>query len=199
MLAKRIFDLILVIPGLLFLSPLFLILALWIKTDSTGPFFFRQERVGKSGRLFQIYKFRTMVFNAESMGARVTVGQDSRITRSGKVLRKYKLDELPQLLNVLKGEMSLVGPRPEVPEYVVHWPEDVRDLVLSVPPGITDFASIEFRNENELLEGVSDPVDEYIRKITPIKLNYYSRYVKERSLTVDISLIFNTLVAIFSK
>ena len=180
MIAKRIFDLVFAIPGLLILMPVFVVVAVWIKMDSSGPVFFRQQRVGKSGQLFSIYKFRTMVVNAESMGAKVTVGDDPRITQSGNFLRKYKLDELPQLFNVLTGDMSLVGPRPEVPEYVEYWPISVRDLVLSVPPGITDFASIEFRNENELLEDVSDPVDTYVRDILPIKLRYYERYVREQ-------------------
>ena len=138
-----------------------------------------------------------MVIDAESLGEKVTIGRDPRITRSGEFLRKYKVDELPQLINVLKGEMSLVGPRPEVPEYVAHWPADVRELVLSVPPGITDFASIEFRNENDLLEGADDPVDKYIREIIPIKLEFYERYVRERSVWLDFRLILETIVAVF--
>ena len=197
MITKRIFDLFFVIPGLFLLSPIFLFLALWIKIDSTGPIFFRQERVGKSGNLFRIFKFRTMVADAESLGAKITVGKDPRITRSGVFLRKYKLDELPQLINILKGEMSLVGPRPEVPEYVAYWPIDVCDLILSVPPGITDYASIEFRNENELLEGVVDPVETYVREIMPIKLEYYVRYVRERSILLDFWLVLRTIAAIF--
>ena len=196
MFAKRIFDLFFVIPGLLLFSPIFLLLALWIKTDSTGPVFFRQERVGKEGKLFRIFKFRTMVQNAEFLGAKVTIGRDPRITRSGELLRKYKLDELPQLLNILNGEMSLVGPRPEVAEYVEYWPADIRELVLSVPPGITDFASIEFRNENELLETAEDPIAEYIYKIIPIKLDYYVRYVHERSISLDFLLILRTIKVI---
>ncbi len=197
MIAKRIFDLVFAIPGLLILMPVFVVVAVWIKMDSSGPVFFRQQRVGKSGQLFSIYKFRTMVVNAESMGAKVTVGDDPRITQSGNFLRKYKLDELPQLFNVLTGDMSLVGPRPEVPEYVEYWPISVRDLVLSVPPGITDFASIEFRNENELLEDVSDPVDTYVRDILPIKLRYYERYVRERSIWLDFRLVLRTIAIVF--
>lgn len=197
MFTKRIFDLVFVIPGLLLLAPIFLFLAFWIKMDSTGPIFFRQERVGKSGNLFWIFKFRTMVFNAESLGAKVTVGQDPRITRGGEFLRKYKLDELPQLINILKGEMSLVGPRPEVPEYVAYWPVDMYKLILSVPPGITDYASIEFRNENELLEGAANPVETYVREIMPIKLEYYERYVRERSILLDFWLVLRTITAIF--
>lgn len=197
MFTKRIFDLVFVIPGLLLLAPIFLFLAFWIKMDSTGPIFFRQERVGKSGNLFWIFKFRTMVFNAESLGAKVTVGQDPRITRGGEFLRKYKLDELPQLINILKGEMSLVGPRPEVPEYVAYWPADMYKLILSVPPGITDYASIEFRNENELLVGAANPVETYVREIMPIKLEYYERYVRERSILLDFWLVLRTIAAIF--
>lgn len=197
MIAKRIFDLVFVIPGLLILSPVFVLAALWISIDSKGPVFFRQERVGRNGKIFRIFKFRTMVVNAESLGAKITLGNDSRITRSGAFLRRYKLDELPQLFNVFKGEMSLVGPRPEVPEYVAYWPDEMRELVLSVPPGITDFASIEFRNENDLLEGASDPVEKYIQEIIPIKLDYYEHYVNSRSILLDFWLILRTIGVIF--
>lgn len=196
MFVKRIFDLVFVIPGLLLLTPVFLLLALLIKFDSPGPILFRQLRVGQSGNLFQIYKFRSMVVKAESIGTKLTVGQDPRITRVGALLRKYKLDELPQLINVLKGEMSLVGPRPEVPDYVSYWPDDMRKLILTVPPGMTDYASIEFRNENKLLEGVADPVDVYVRDIMPVKLEYYAKYVKNRSIFLDFRLILKTLAAI---
>ena len=196
MIPKRIFDLVFVIPGLLVLLPVFFFIAIWIKIDSSGPVFFRQERVGQSGHLFRIFKFRTMVVNAESLGAKVTIGKDPRITRSGSFLRKYKLDELPQLINVVNGEMSLVGPRPEVPEYVDHWPSTVRDLVLSVPPGITDYASIEFRDENDRLQSALDPVEKYINEIIPIKLVYYLRYVRERSLLLDLKLILRTILVL---
>lgn len=197
MIIKRIFDVFFSILGLLILLPVFMSVAVWIKVNSSGPVFFRQERIGKAGRPFKIFKFRTMIVDAEAMGSKVTVGNDSRITRSGAVLRKYKLDELPQLINVLKGEMSLVGPRPEVPEYVAHWPPDARDLILSIPPGVTDFASIEFRNESELLEGKSDPVGVYIREIIPIKLKYYEKYVTERSIWLDFWILLRTLPVIF--
>jgi len=197
MISKKIFDLIIVIPGVLVLLPIFLVIGIWIKLDSRGPVFFRQERVGKSGRLFKIFKFRTMVVNAESLGTRVTVGKDPRITRSGIFLRKYKLDELPQLINVLLGDMSLVGPRPEVPEFVKYWPEESRKLVLSVPPGITDYASIYFRDENTMLEGVKNPVEKYINDIIPIKLGYYAKYVHESSIFLDIKLIVMTIKVIF--
>lgn len=196
MIAKRIFDLFFVLPGLLVLSPIFILVSILIKFDSNGPVFFKQERVGKNGQLFLIYKFRTMVVNAQSLGAKITIGKDSRITRIGSFLRKHKLDELPQLINVLNGEMSLVGPRPEVPEYVAYWPKEMHQLILSVPPGITDFASIEFRDENDMLEGVSDPVAMYVNEIIPKKLDYYSRYVHERSLLTDIRLILRTIALI---
>lgn len=196
MIAKRIFDLVFVLPGLLVLSPIFILVSILIKLDSKGPVFFKQERVGKNGQLFLIYKFRTMVVNAQSLGAKITIGKDSRITRAGLFLRKYKLDELPQLINVLTGEMSLVGPRPEVTEYVAYWPQDMYQLILSVPPGITDFASIEFRDENDMLEGVSDPVGKYVNEIIPKKLEYYSRYVRERSILIDLWLILRTIALI---
>ena len=144
---KRLLDWIASTLGLLVLFPLFLILAVWIKLDSPGPVFFRQERVGRAGEIFYIHKFRTMVANAKHLGLQITVGADVRVTRVGQWLRKYKIDELPQLLDVWLGHMSLVGPRPEVPRYVACYPEDVRIVVLSVRPGITDKASIEFKDE----------------------------------------------------
>lgn len=193
MIVKRIFDFFFAMLGLFLLLPVFVVAALWVKVDSSGPIFFRQERIGKSGKPFQIFKFRTMVVNAEALGARVTVGADARITGSGVFLRKYKLDELPQLINVLKGEMSLVGPRPEVAEYVAYWPEEIRGLILSVSPGITDFASIEFHDEASILAKSKDPQRAYIEEILPIKQNYYLRYVRERSLLLDIKLIMLTL------
>ncbi len=196
MFAKRIFDLIFVIPGIFILSPVFLVIALLIKRDSNGPVLFKQKRVGLHGKPFKVLKFRTMVVDAEQKGAKVTTGGDPRITPSGQWLRKYKLDELPQLINVLKGEMSLVGPRPEVPEYVEFYTDKQKQTVLSVPPGITDIASIEFRNENELLADSKDPVKDYKEKVLPIKLSYYKQYVKERSLWLDFTLILKTVVAI---
>lgn len=193
---KRLFDWIVSSVGLLLLSPLFLLLAVWIKLDSPGPVFFRQERVGQAGRLFHIHKFRSMVIDAERRGLQITVGVDVRVTRVGQWLRKYKLDELPQLLDVWLGYMSLVGPRPEVPYYVECYPEDVRDLVLSVRPGITDHASIEFKDENLILGRATDPQKAYIAEILPIKLAYYIEYVNSRSFSGDITLILKTLRAI---
>lgn len=194
--AKRFFDLFFTVPGLILLSPLFLIIAFWIKCDSHGPVFFRQERVGRHGKLFRIYKFRTMCLDAEAKGRQITVGADSRITRAGYFLRRYKLDELPQLLNVLAGEMSLVGPRPEVPKYVAMYPAGIRELVLSVPPGITDTASIAYKAENDILNQAADPEKAYIEEVMPVKLSYYQSYVAERSLWVDFLLILKTIKAI---
>jgi len=190
---KRIFDLFFTILGIILVSPVLLVCVLLVRLDSAGPVFFRQKRVGLNGKIFEILKFRTMTVNAEAQGPKITVSNDARITRSGAFLRKYKLDELPQLINVLKGDMSLVGPRPEVPEYVAYWPDDSRELILSVCPGITDFASIEFRNENEMLAYAEDPNRTYIEEILPIKLKYYKKYVHERTLWLDIMLIFRTI------
>jgi lipopolysaccharide/colanic/teichoic acid biosynthesis glycosyltransferase len=194
--SKRIFDWLASGLGLLVLSPVLLALALWIKLDSSGPVFFRQERVGQRGRVFRIHKFRTMVTDAERRGLQITVGADARVTRVGQWLRKHKLDELPQLLDVWMGHMSLVGPRPEVPRYVACYPADVRELVLSVRPGITDRASIEFKDENEILGRAVDPNQAYVQEVLPIKLRYYVEYVNTRSLLGDISLIFKTFTAL---
>jgi len=199
MIIKRIFDLIISAIGILFLSPLLGFVAIWIKLDSTGPVFFKQYRVGINNTIFKIIKFRTMAVDAEAVGEKVTIGEDPRITKVGKMLRKYKLDELPQLFNVLKGEMSFVGPRPEVPEYVAYWPEDKRREILSVPPGITDYAAIEYRNENEILGNAEDPINTYIQEIIPIKLDYYIHYVRTRNFFVDMWLILKTLGLIFTK
>ena len=198
MIIKRIFDLVFVILGLLVLFPIFLIIVALIKRDGDGAVLFKQERVGLHGKLFRVLKFRTMVVDAEKQGVKVTTGNDPRITKSGQWLRKFKLDELPQLFNVLKGEMSLVGPRPEVPEYVDFYTEEQKKIVLSVLPGITDKASIEFRNENEILSGSEDPVRDYREKVLPIKLKYYVDYVRERSLWLDFKIIIRTIVAILT-
>ena len=192
MFAKRLFDLFFVFPSLLLLSPLFFIIAIAIKFDSRGSIFFKQTRVGLRGKHFQIVKFRTMVMNAEEEGAKITTEGDSRVTKIGHFLREYKLDELPQLFNVLIGTMSLVGPRPEVPEFVEFYSCSMKEIVLSVPPGITDLASIEFRDENKILAGSTNPIKDYREKILPIKLNYYKQYVQQRSLWLDFSLIIGT-------
>lgn len=198
MAAKRIFDLCLTIPGIILLAPFFLILIIWIKLDSKGPAFFRQDRVGQYGRIFHIYKFRTMVINAENIGKKITIGADQRITRFGRILRKYKLDELPQLLNVIIGDMSLVGPRPEVSQYVNKYPVEIREKVLSVPPGITDFASILYKDESMLLGTAEEPEQVYIEQVIPIKLKYYLRYVESRNIWLDFILIIFTFLAIFN-
>jgi lipopolysaccharide/colanic/teichoic acid biosynthesis glycosyltransferase len=196
LIAKRLFDLLCAGLGLLFLAPLFLLIALMIKLDTAGPVFFRQERVGRFGIHFRIHKFRTMTVNAEAKGLQLTTGNDGRITRTGQWLRKYKLDELAQLIDVVLGKMSLVGPRPEVPRYVAMYPEAARKIILSVRPGITDLASIEFKDENEILTVSKDPERDYIEKILPKKIHLYQKYVSERSLWFDLALIFKTIRAI---
>jgi len=198
MIAKRLFDLIFVVIGLFALSPVLFVITVLIRRDASGPILFKQDRVGLHGKLFKVLKFRTMIVNAEKLGAKVTTGDDSRITKSGRWLRKYKLDELPQLFNILKGEMSLVGPRPEVPEFVAFYTEEQKKIVHSVLPGITDNASIEFRNENEILAGSDNPVRDYREKILPIKLELYKQYVKKRTLWLDFKIVIKTVVVIVS-
>lgn len=189
---KRIFDIFFSLVGLVTLSPLFLLIAMLIKLDSEGPIFFKQERVGLRGRLFNIYKFRTMAANAEKIGGQITVGQDSRITRIGHSLRKFNLDELPQLINVFKGEVSLVGPRPELPKYVELYSEEQK-RVLSVKPGMTDYASIKFNKENEILAKSFHPEDDYVKKIMPQKIILNLKYINDRSILLDFKLILRTL------
>lgn len=193
--SKRLFDILAAAIGLLLLLPLLLAVAAWIKLDSPGPVLFRQQRVGRRGVLFTILKFRTMARRARS-GPLLTVGQDCRVTRAGRLLRRTKLDELPQLLNVLAGSMSLVGPRPEVPRYVACYPPATRALVLSVAPGITDWAAIHFRDENALLARAADPERAYIDTILPVKLAYYERYVQERTMASDLHILLSTLAAL---
>lgn len=194
---KRLFDIVASALGLVVLSPLFLILAIWIKLDSKGPVFYRQERVGRHNKDFRIFKFRTMCLGADS-GSLMTIGdKDVRVTRLGYYIRKFKLDELPQLINVLVGDMSFVGPRPEVRHYVDYWtPEQMR--VLDVRPGITDTASIKFRNENELMEKAEDPEKYYIEVIMQEKLKLYLEYVDHHSFFGDIGLIFKTIWSIIA-
>jgi len=193
--SKRILDLMIACAGLVLLSPALLLIGAWIKWDSPGPVFFLQERVGRRGRLFNIFKFRTMYFQT-GPSKLLTVGRDSRITSAGHFLRRYKLDELPQLLNVMLGSMSLVGPRPEVPRYVACYPPDMRVLVLSVSPGITDWAAIEYRDESTLLAASSDPERAYIEQVLPAKLRLYARYVRERNFWTDLRILFRTLIVI---
>jgi lipopolysaccharide/colanic/teichoic acid biosynthesis glycosyltransferase len=199
LISKRLFDLLASASGILLLSPAFLLIAFIIKLDSPGPVFFRQQRVGRLGRIFRIHKFRTMTTQAEQQGLQLTVGDDLRVTRVGSFLRKYKLDELPQLIDVFLGHMSLVGPRPEVPKYVDFYPADVKELVLSVRPGITDRASIEYKAENEILGVATDPEKSYVEEILPVKLQYYLDYVQNRSFLGDLRIIFETFFAICRK
>lgn len=198
--SKRLFDLVAAGTGLLLLAPLLLALALWIRLDSPGPALFRQRRVGRHGVPFAILKFRTMRQQASAAAgmadAQLTVGQDPRITRAGRFLRRSKLDELPQLFNVVLGTMSLVGPRPEVPRYVDCWPPEARRTVLSVRPGITDWAAILYKDENAILGQAADPEQAYVETILPVKLAYYQRYVHERSFWLDLRIIARTLAAI---
>ena len=197
--AKRLFDLCIAGFGLWLLSPLLLLMALAIKLDSPGPVFFRQVRVGRHGVAFRIHKFRTMVQQeavAEAAAAQITVGDDPRITRVGALLRRTKLDELAQLIDVLKGDMSLVGPRPEVPRYVALYPPALRDKVLSVRPGVTDPASLAFRDESARLARAADPEREYVEVVMPAKLRLSARYVDEASFMGDLRLIAATLRAL---
>lgn len=188
---KRLFDIVASGLGLLFLSPFLLPIAIWIKFDSKGPVFFRQVRVGRYNKDFRIFKFRSMHVDADK-GSLVTIGgRDPRVTRSGYYIRKFKIDELPQLINVFIGDMSLVGPRPEVRHYVNYWNSEQMH-VLDVRPGITDPASIKFRNENELMEKVSDPEDYYINVIMQEKIKLYLEYVEKNSFLYDVKLIFQT-------
>lgn len=194
---KRLFDIVSSGTGLILLSPVLLFLAIWIKLDSRGPVFYRQVRVGKNGRDFKIYKFRSMRQGADKKGLITIGGRDPRVTRSGYYIRKYKLDEFPQLINVLKGDMSIVGPRPEVRKYVnLYTKEQLK--VLSVKPGITDMASIKYRNENELLEKADDPDRMYVEVIMPDKLKYNLEYIKKQSFLYDMKLAFLTFKEILS-
>lgn len=194
--AKRAFDLFWSLSGLAVLSPLFLLIALLVKLEDRGPVFFRQERVGHRGRSFRIWKFRTMVVDADRMGRPLTVGRDPRITRVGYWLRKFKLDELPQLINVVRGEMSLVGPRPEVPRYVALYTLEQRK-VLELVPGITDPASIRYRNESEVLARSPDPERTYIEEVMPEKIRLNLEYARRATLWSDFVVIVRTLARLW--
>jgi len=178
--------------GIMLLNPLIVFIALIIKLDSSGPVFYRGVRVGRYGKPFRIFKFRTMVTDAEKLGGTSTPDDDPRITSIGRFLRKYKLDELPQLINVLKGEMSFVGPRPQF-KWAVELYSEEEKLLLSVRPGITDYASIKFRNEAEILKGSTNPDRDYLEKIAPEKIRLGLEYVEKRSLLIDLKIIFATL------
>jgi lipopolysaccharide/colanic/teichoic acid biosynthesis glycosyltransferase len=192
---KRLFDIIAAVLGLLVLQPLFLIVALAIKLDSSGPVLFKQERVGRNFRIFRISKFRTMTVSAR--GGELTVGADGRITRCGHFLRKYKIDELPQLVNILVGDMSFVGPRPEVPSYVRVFRRDYEEL-LTVRPGLTDLASLKYRDESAILGGAENPEVEYISRLLPDKIRLSKEYIRRSSFSYDMTLIFETLRQVFS-
>ena len=194
--AKRLFDLAFSALGLLVFSPVLLALALLIKLDSRGPVFYRGVRIGRYGKAFRIFKFRTMVMEAERLGGSSTANDDPRITRVGKFLRNYKLDELPQLINVLKGEMSLVGPRPQVEWAVALYTPQERQ-VLAVRPGITDYASLLFHNEGEILKGSQEPDKDYMEKIHPEKMRLSLEYVCTYSFWRDIRIILQTIVTLF--
>jgi len=192
---KRLMDIVISGCALAVIWPVLLLIALAIKIDDPGPVFYRQVRVGKNGKEFRIYKFRTMVVDADKKGLQITVGRDNRITRMGAFLRKTKLDELAQLINVFTGEMSFVGPRPEVPKYVNLYTPYQRQVLL-VRPGITDYASIAYRNENDLLEGTDDPERMYVETIMPDKIELNMKYLREISPLADIRLILSTIVAV---
>lgn len=192
---KRIFDAFAAATGLLLLSPLLAVIALLVKVSSSGPVFYRQERVGRGGRIFRIMKFRSMVTDAEQRGLQITAAGDPRVTAVGRILRRLKLDELPQLWNVLKGEMSMVGPRPEVPRYVECYSESQRE-VLSVAPGITDPASITYRHEEELLGTQPDPERYYREVVLPHKLSLNLEYLDRMSLLYDVSVVLRTAFSI---
>jgi lipopolysaccharide/colanic/teichoic acid biosynthesis glycosyltransferase len=192
---KRVFDLIFSLIGLIILSPLLLLITIIIKLDSKGPVFFKQIRVGRKGKEFRIYKFRTMIVDAEKIGMQITVGKDSRITKTGHFLRKTKLDELPQLINVFIGNMSFVGPRPEVPKYVAIYNEMQRNI-LKVRPGITDLASIKYRDENSLLAKSIKPEETYINEIMPQKIELNIEYIRNMSLIYDVKLILTTILVV---
>lgn len=197
--SKRLFDWVMSTLGLLLLAPALLLIALLVKLDSPGPVFFRQERVGRHGKPFHIHKFRTMRHEPAGQGLQITVGADNRITRAGGFLRSTKLDELAQLIDVWVGDMSLVGPRPEVPRYVAHYPAGLREKILSVRPGITDIASIEYRDESHVLARAADPEYAYIHEVMPHKLALAASYVDQASVWTDIKLIVRTILAILSK
>jgi lipopolysaccharide/colanic/teichoic acid biosynthesis glycosyltransferase len=196
--AKRIFDLVFASLGLLLLWPVFVAIALCIKWETPGPVFFRQERIGRLGKSFRIHKFRTMCADAEGAGPQLTCAGDRRITRVGAFLRRYKLDELPQLIDVVEGTMSLVGARPEVPKYVAYYPPQARAVIFSLPPGITDRASLAYKEENELLAHSADPERDYVEKILPEKLRYYEDYARRRTLWGDVVVILRTLRSLFA-
>jgi lipopolysaccharide/colanic/teichoic acid biosynthesis glycosyltransferase len=193
---KRLVDFAAAVAGLLVFWPLFAATALAIKLDSPGPVFFKQRRIGRHFKPFRIYKFRTMVVDAPRRGGLLTAGADPRITRVGRFLRKSKIDELPQLFNVLKGEMALVGPRPEVPKYVQFYRKDY-EVILQIKPGITDLASLKYRNEASLLAQAQNPEQEYVGRVLPDKIRMAKEYIQHSSFLFDLKLVFKTIFKLF--
>lgn len=196
---KRILDLVLAVLALSVLFPLMLLVAIWIKLDSRGPIIFRQERIGRNGIPFAIFKFRTMSVRENDGEVLITKSTDSRITSCGKFLRELKIDELPQFVNVVFGQMSVVGPRPEVRKYVDQFPDSIRKKVLSVKPGITDNAAIAFRDEGMLLAAADDLEREYVERILPKKLSLYVSYIDNQSVGGDLIIVFRTLVSMLRR
>lgn len=197
--SKRVFDIIFSFLGLVVLSPVFLVILTLIKLEDGGSIFYRGLRVGRYGRPFRIFKFRTMVVDAEKLGGSSTPDDDPRITKIGKFLRKHKMDELPQLINVLKGEMSLVGPRPQVPWAVRFYSNEEKEILLSIKPGMTDHASIKFLDEGEILRSSEDPDKDYMKKIHSEKIRLSIKYVKNMSLKTDFKILFKTFLGIVKK
>ena len=195
---KRILDIVVSLIGLICFFPLLLLVAILVKLDSPGPIFFKQERIGMRFRPFQILKFRTMVQDSSTRGKSITVGNDPRITQVGWFLRKTKIDELPQLINVLRGEMTFVGPRPEVPQYVELFRNDYEEI-LKIRPGITDLASIKYRDEATLLGRCENPEEEYVTRVLPDKINLGKEYVRQSSVFFDLTLIFKTFLRLFDR
>lgn len=194
---KRLFDFLSSIIVFVIVLPIFLFVVFLIKKESSGPIFYKAKRIGKNGKEFVMYKFRTMVVDADKIGGPSTAADDPRLTKIGLFLKKYQLDELPQLINVIKGDMSVVGPRPEVKMYVDIMTEEEKNVILSVRPGITDFASLWNFHEAEILKGSTDPEKDYMEKIRPEKLRLQIKYIKERNFFLDIKIIFQTILKIF--
>lgn len=190
---KRIFDIIFSFLGLVFTSPVILVLAILIKKESAGPAFYLGDRVGKDGRIFRMYKFRSMVMDADKIGGPSTAADDPRLLKTGKFMKKYQLDELPQFINILKGDMSFVGPRPEVPSEVATYDEETKKIILSVKPGLTDLATLENVHEGEILRGSKDPHKTYQQLIKPMKLKLAREYVLKRSFLLDMKIILKTI------
>lgn len=189
---KRIFDLILSIPSLIILSPVYLLSALLIKLDTPGPILFSQDRIGRNGKPFRLYKFRTMVKDAANIGPPVTTADDPRITKTGRLLRKFKVDEMLQVMNIVKGDMSVIGPRPEIKKYVDMFKEDY-EQVLRIKPGMTDYALIAFRNEEDILSIFHDVEEGYVKEVLPEKIRLYKEYMAEMNLLTDIRIFFGTI------